>query len=113
EPVALLTTTAFLLLLFARQSTMKTPPATLPQTGQQAVTLDISVHGRDEMNLAEFPITVLADRVPRGAKTLIFRASQGQLTITGSDAFGLPTALDADVIVALIQLTKLKTDFKN
>jgi hypothetical protein len=85
----------------------------LPPTGQQAVTLDFSVHGRDEMNLAEFPITVLADRAPKGTKTLIFRASQGQLTITGSDAFGLPTALDADVIVALIQLTKLKTDFKN
>ena len=92
---------------------MKTPAAAQPQTGQQAVTLDVSVHGRDEMNLAEFPITVLADRAPKGAKTLIFRASQGQLTITGSDAFGLPTALDADVIVALIQLTKLKTDFKN
>src|SRR4051812_23642509 len=91
---------------------MKTPAAH-PQTGQQAITLDVPVHGRDEMNLAEFPITVLADRAPKGTKTLIFRASQGQLTITGSDAFGLPTALDADVIVALIQLTKLKTDFKN
>ncbi len=45
------------------------------------------------MNLAEFPITVLADRAPQGAKTLIFHAGQGQLTITGSDAFGLPTAL--------------------
>jgi hypothetical protein len=92
---------------------MKTPDATSPQTEPQAVTLDVSMHGRDEMNLAEFPITVLADRAPKGAKTLIFRASHGQLTITGSDAFGLPTALDADVIVALIQLTKLRTDFKN
>jgi hypothetical protein len=78
----------------------------------QTLTVDISSHGRDEMNLAEFPITVLADRAPKGAKTLIFRVDQGQLTITGSDAFGLPTALDADVIVALIQLTKLKNDFK-
>ena len=69
---------------------MKSPMG-LPQTGQQAVTLDLSVHGRDEMNLAEFPITVLADRAPKGTKTLIFRASHGQLTITGSDAFGLPT----------------------
>ena len=78
---------------------MKTPAAQ-PQTGLHAITLDVSMHGRDEMNLAEFPITVLADRAPKGTKTLIFRASQGQLTITGSDAFGLPTALDADVIVA-------------
>lgn len=78
----------------------------------ESVTVDISSQGRDEMNLAEFPITVLADRVPKGTKTLIFRAGQGQLTITGSDAYGLPTALDADIIVALIQLTKLRNDFK-
>lgn len=78
----------------------------------QTLTVDISSQGRDEMNLAEFPITVLADRAPKGARTLIFRVDQGQLTITGSDAYGLPTAPDADVIVALIQLTKLKNDFK-
>ena len=50
--------------------------------------MDISSHGRDEMNLAEFPITVLADRAPRGARTLIFRVDQGQLTITGRLADG-------------------------
>jgi plasmid replication initiation protein len=80
--------------------------------GSETLTVDISSHGRDEMNLAEFPIAVLADRAPEGAKTLIFRVDHGQLTITGSDAYGLPTAPDADVIVALIQLTKLKNDFK-
>lgn len=79
----------------------------------ETVTLDISSHGRDEMNLAELPIAVLADRAPKGTKTLIFRVSSGTLTVTGSDAFGLPTALDADVIVALIQLTKQKNDFTN
>lgn len=78
-----------------------------------AVTMEASAQGRDEMNLAEFPITVLADRVPRGTKTLIFHAGQGQLTITGSDAYGLPTALDADVIIALVQLTKLRNNFKS
>ncbi len=78
----------------------------------ETLTVDISSYGRDEMNLAEFPITVLADRAPKGARTLIFRVDHGQLTITGADAYGLPTALDADVIVALIQLTKLKNDFK-
>jgi hypothetical protein len=78
----------------------------------RTLTVDISSQGRDEMNLAEFPVTVLADRAPKGARTLIFRVDQGQLTITGSDAYGLPTAPDADVIVALIQLTKLKNDFQ-
>jgi hypothetical protein len=83
-----------------------------PVEDGQTLTVDISSQGRDEMNLAEFPITVLADRAPKGARTLIFRVDQGQLTITGSDAYGLPTAPDADVIVALIQLTKLKNDFQ-
>jgi hypothetical protein len=69
--------------------------------------------GRDEMNLAEFPITLLADYAPKGEKTLTFRGGNGQLTVTGSDAYGLPTALDADVIVALIYLTKLRNDFQD
>jgi hypothetical protein len=69
--------------------------------------------GRDEMNLAEFPITLVADYAPRGQKTLYFEDAHGRLTVTGSDAYGLPTALDADVIVALIYLTKLRNDFKD
>ena len=68
-------------------------------------------NGRDEMNLAEFPITLLADRAPQGQKTLVFRDGEQTLTVTGSDAYGLPTAIDADVIVALIQLTKQANNF--
>lgn len=74
--------------------------------------------GRDELNLAEFPITLLADRVPDGCKTLEFEDSvfdsqanalvTRRLTITGSDKYGLPTAVDDEILVALIQLTKLK-----
>ena len=33
--------------------------------------------GRDEMNLAEFPITTLAERVPPGIKTWSSRTSMG------------------------------------
>src|SRR5436305_14095135 len=69
--------------------------------------------GRDEMNLAEFPIALLADRAPRGQKTLYFEDQHGRLTVTGSDAHGLPTAVDSDVIVALIYLTKLRNDFRD
>jgi hypothetical protein len=68
-------------------------------------------HGRDEMNLAEFPITLLADRAPGGVKTLVFEDAQGRLTVTGSDAYGLPTAADADVLIGLIQITKLRNNF--
>jgi Replication initiator protein A len=69
--------------------------------------------GRDEMNLAEFPIALLADRAPKGQKTLYFEDQHGRLTVTGSDAYGLPTATDTDVIVALIYLTKLQNDFRD
>ena len=72
--------------------------------------------GRDEMNLAEFPLATLADRVPKGCKTLAFEDTlwdRGQkqritrrLTISASDKFGLPTALDDEVIVGLLQLSK-------
>ncbi len=84
-----------------------------PQSSTETLTLDLVATGRDEMNLAEFPIALLADRVPKGTKTLIFRDNTGELTVTGSDAFGLPTASDTDVIVALIQLTKLRNNFTN
>jgi hypothetical protein len=69
--------------------------------------------GRDEMNLVEFPIALLADYAPKGQKTLQFHDGHRRLTVTGSDAYGLPTALDADVIVALIYLTKLRNNFKD
>ncbi len=71
------------------------------------------VGGRDEMNLAEFPYTLVADRAQPGQKTLYFEDKHGRLTITGSDAYGLPTAIDSDVIVALIYLTKLRNDFSD
>jgi hypothetical protein len=73
--------------------------------------------GRDEMNLAEFPLATLADRAPRGCKTLVFEdriwdRGQGQhrvrrLTISASDKYGLPTAIDDEVILGLVQVSKV------
>ena len=85
----------------------------ISQDDRQASTEPASLLGRDEMNLAEFPITLLADYAPKGRRPSISKVGNGQLTVTGSDAYGLPTALDADVIVALIYLTKLRNDFKD
>lgn len=72
--------------------------------------------GRDELNLAEFPLAAIADRVPDNQKTLVFEdqifdSGKSQmitrrLTISASDKFGLPTSLDDEVILGLIQLTK-------
>ncbi|MDD2942339.1 MAG: replication initiator protein A [bacterium] len=69
---------------------------------------------RDEMNLAEFPLTVLSTRANPDIKTLEFtdfqRLKNGELIerkwiITGADKFGLPTASDDDVVLGLIRLT--------
>ena len=86
--------------------------ATQPHAEQEQ-TSPAPLIGRDEMNLAEFPIALIADRVPAGQKTLYFEGQHGRLTVTGSDAYGLPTATDTDVIVALIYLTKLRNGFSD
>ena len=81
----------------------------------------LSGNGRDELNLAEFPITVLTDKVPRGLKTLTFsdqikdhatgETVKRKVTISGSDVYGLPGPLDMDVLLCLIQITKLANNF--
>jgi hypothetical protein len=73
------------------------------------------------MNLAEFPIALVTDRVPEGEKTIrfqdrIFDERKKQevtrtLVITAADEYGLPTAKDDEVILALIQLTRRANNF--
>jgi len=73
-------------------------------------------NGLDELNLAEFPLCALSHRLEPGTKTLQFvdaiwdehcgATVTRKLTITGSDAYGLPTALDDEVLLGLIQLSK-------
>src|SRR3954447_7685954 len=75
---------------------------------------------KDELDLGEFPIAALTDRVPDGQTTLVFedrlerRDSQPivrRLTIMGAHKHGLPTSLDDEVLVGLIQLTKRRSNF--
>ena len=71
--------------------------------------------GRDELNLAEFPVAALSVRLPKSQKTLVFRDQvwdrgkrqrvTRKLTVSASDKYGLPTALDDEVLVGLVQLT--------
>lgn len=69
---------------------------------------------RDEMNLAEFPLTVLSTRSNPNVKTLEFQdtviSKSGQAirrkwVITSADKFGLPTASDDEVLLGLLKLT--------
>jgi len=75
---------------------------------------------KDELNLAEFPITALTDRIPDGQTTLVFEdrlePRDGppiirRLTIMGTAKHGLPTSMDDEVLVGLIQLTKRRSNF--
>lgn len=73
--------------------------------------------GRDELNLAEFPIAPVADRFLDGSKTVVFRDEvwdtavkrmlPRELAVSGSDRYGLPTAKDDDILLACIQLASL------
>ncbi len=72
------------------------------------------------MNLAEFPLATISDRLPDNTKTVIIRDQvwdrelrqhvPRKLTISGSDCYGLPLARDDDVLLACVQLSSI-SDF--
>jgi len=80
------------------------------------------VSGRDELNLAEFPLASISERFLDGTKTVVFEDTvwdeqkrarlPRKLTISGSDLYGLPTAKDDDVLLACVQLSSLE-DFSS
>jgi len=88
----------------------------MEQANKQRRGNQMTWEGRDEMNLAEFPIASLSSRPNKDLKTLHFedRAwdksrkdwTVRRLTISASDKYGLPTPLDDEVILGLIQLTR-------
>jgi hypothetical protein len=87
----------------------------------EATPASLGSSAKDEMNLAEFPIALVTDRMPAGEKTIrfqdrIYDERKGQLVtrkliITASDEYGLPTAKDDEVILGLIQLTRRANGF--
>lgn len=80
--------------------------------------LDSYEVGVDELNLAEYSLSSISERIPAGLKTIVFedqifdrnegRTVERRLTISGSDRYGLPTATDDDVLLACLQLSKLQ-----
>lgn len=92
------------------------PVSTSAHPTQSAFALPLSPAriSRDEMNLAEFPITMLSTRSDPSIKTLEFsdsvKGKNGDLIerkwiITGADKFGLPTASDDEVLLGLLKAT--------
>ena len=107
-----------LLLLFGVHMKIQMQLAITEETGSFP---SLPLGGKDEMNFAEFPIALLTDRVPKDQKIIKFedeifdekrkRVMTRRRIIEGSEEYGLPTATDDLVILALIQLTKLQGDF--
>jgi hypothetical protein len=77
--------------------------------------------GIDELNLAEFPLTLLTNRVPPGLQEIVFKDTiidrstgesvERKVTVTENAKYGLPTATDQDVLVALIEHTRRTNGF--
>ncbi|MEZ6063685.1 MAG: replication initiator protein A [Planctomycetaceae bacterium] len=82
-----------------------------------------STNSRDELNLCEFPLALLSDRRSAGRLELCFTDSlwdeaAGQqirrsLRISAPPSYGLPTAKDEEVLLALIHYTDLVNQFSS
>ena len=82
---------------------------------KQATLFDLT-QGRDELNLAEFPIFFLGQRVPKDMKTIEYTREAWdesrqakvprKMRIVASDLYGLPTVGDADVLLAVLLIGK-------
>lgn len=81
-----------------------------------------TLFGTDELNLCEFPLAACGNRAP-DCKTLTFEDDifdegnqqpvHRKLVIAASDAFGLPTPADSDVLLVLMHLTRLSNGFSS
>lgn len=76
--------------------------------------------GRDEMNLVEFSYFTLSKRAPRGVSSIEFSDElchagervRRRVCIDGDPKYGLPTAREEEVVLALLALSK-DDEFKN
>lgn len=77
--------------------------------------------GTDELNICEFPLTSTGRGNSKHENTLVFEddifdeGSQQpvhrKLMVSASEAFGLPTPVDSDVLLVLMDLTNLQNGF--
>lgn len=81
----------------------------------KSVEINLSSIGKDEMNLVEFPISLLSKKNFSKNNTIEFsdiivgennRMVKREWVVTGSDKYGLPLAYDNDVLLALFLIGK-------
>jgi hypothetical protein len=97
---------------------------TQPQTRAEILRFPIgSAKARDELNLCEFPLAVLSDRTPPDTLELTFNDTvwdeaekkrvERTLHVSAPPKYGLPTAKDEEVLLALIHLTDQLNQFQH
>jgi len=110
-----------MLLFFNFNLLMKKPTTSREQNmdkksnSDRNVISSIDLVTKEEMNLAEFPFTLLSHRTSENQKTIEIeqkiRDRNGRIIsqrwiVTGSDKFGLPLAADNDIYLSLMQMFK-------
>jgi len=97
----------------------------LEQTADTLISLPLERSGRilgtDELNICEFPLTSTGRGSAHGDNTLIFeddifdegskQTVHRKLIVSASEAFGLPTPADSDVLLVLMHLTNERNGF--
>lgn len=79
--------------------------------------------GRDELNLAIFPIALLTDKATVSREEQVIevvetgtdqegRPIERKWTVIGSNKYGLPVSSDNEILMCLLELTKEKTNFE-
>lgn len=97
---------------------------TFPRTASSTRVITRELLGRDELNLAEFPISVLQYQQPRSqdgtkVRTAVYKSSRFDSalkqfvpqTVTLSSEEGLPTPADEQVLLSLLYLGKYGSNF--
>src|SRR3989338_6166450 len=67
---------------------------------------------KEEMNLVEYPVSLVSERAPKGVKTIEYRdwVTVGGVRkplswiLTASDKFGLPAGVDQDFYIATMEV---------
>jgi len=79
--------------------------------------------GTDELNICEFPLSTTGRAASQHENTLVFEDEifdegsqqpvKRKLMVSASEAFGLPTPADSDVLLVLMHVTNLRNGFAN
>jgi hypothetical protein len=98
--------------------TRNAPPASSDERQRLLLRRDMETterreSGLDVFDLAEFPISVLGDAAPAGLLLLEFSDGNKSWQVSADPRYGLPTAIDVEVYVALVAASRGHSPHQN